>query len=205
MDIHILDIQLRFYTTIVLGWWLYQTIFLSSRKVFQGKSVILYFYHTCFLTWYVHPTYYAVGTNFYLESLFSAQPINLVVEEVSRNKLEVQTPITYSINPKEINLFVWNNSILALMKSGAPFFRIDIICRIYLNVKYFSVVCLRICYDKLAVKTRLTTTGHLFAKKLNFCLPNINWNSVALKCQLLKHTSSFLIHVFVYSTRHEEK
>ena len=60
------------------------------------------------------------------------------------------------------------------MKSGAPFFRIDIICRIYLNVKYFSVVCLRICYDKLAVKTRLTTTGHLFAKKLNFCLPNIN-------------------------------
>ena len=37
------------------------------------------------------------------------------------------------------------------MKSGAPFFRIDIIYMIYFAVKYFSVVCLSIYYEKLAV------------------------------------------------------
>ena len=31
---------------------------------------------------------------------FSAQPINLVVEEITRNKSVVQTPITYFINQK---------------------------------------------------------------------------------------------------------
>ena len=35
-------------------------------------------------------------------------------------------------------------SILSLMKSGAPFFSIDIMYTIYLDVKYFSVVCLSI-------------------------------------------------------------
>ena len=49
------------------------------------------------------------------------------------------------------------------MNSGAPFFRIDIIYMIYLDVKHFSVVCLSICYEKLAIKTALKTMGHLFA------------------------------------------
>ena len=49
----------------------------------------------------------------------------------------------------------------------------DIIYMIYLDVKYFSVVCLSICYEKLAVKTRLTRVGHSFAKKLSFCPPDI--------------------------------
>ena len=54
------------------------------------------------------------------------------------------------------------------MKSGTPFFRIDTMYMIYLNVKYFSVVCLSINYEKLAVKTTLTTMGHFLAKKLNY-------------------------------------
>ena len=60
------------------------------------------------------------------------------------------------------------------MKSGAPFLRIDIISMIYLDVKYFSVVCLSIYYDKSAIKTTLATMGHFFAKKLIFCPSNIN-------------------------------
>ena len=40
---------------------------------------------------------------------------------------------------------------------------------IYLDVRYFSVVCLSIYYEKRAVKTTLKTMGHFFAKKLNFC------------------------------------
>ena len=44
------------------------------------------------------------------------------------------------------------------MKSGAPFFRIDIIYMIYLDVIYFSVVCLGLYYVKLTVKTTLRTT-----------------------------------------------
>ena len=59
---------------------------------------------------------------------------------------------------------------------------------IYLDVKYISFVCLSIYYDKLAVKATLTTMGHFFAKKLNYCLSDIICNSVALKCQCLKHT-----------------
>ena len=101
--------------------------------------------------------------------LFSAQPINLVVEEISRNKSVVQTPITYFINQKEKHVSIRCNSILTLMKSDAPFFRIDIIYMIYLYVKYFSGVCPSISYLKLAVKTILTMVGHFFAKMLNFC------------------------------------
>ena len=85
------------------------------------------------------------------------------------------------------------------MKSGAPFLSIDIIYMIYLDVKYFSVVYLSIYYEKLAVKTVLTTMGHFFAKKLNYCPSDMICNSVALKCQCLKHTSEFLIHVFCIS------
>ena len=47
--------------------------------------------------------------------------------------------------------------IAYLRKSGAPFFLIDIMYMIYLDVKYFSVVCLSIYYEKLTVKTALTT------------------------------------------------
>ena len=74
------------------------------------------------------------------------------------------------------------------MKSGAPFFRIDIMYMIYLDVKYFSVVCLSIYYEKLAVKTKHTTMGHFFAKKLNYCPSETIYNSIALEFQRLKHT-----------------
>ena len=43
--------------------WLYQTIFPSSRKVFQEKSVILFLQHIFFCfrkCGYVHPTYFPV-------------------------------------------------------------------------------------------------------------------------------------------------
>ena len=40
---------------------------------------------------------------------------------------------------------------------------------IYLDVKYFSEVCLSIYYDKYAVKTTLTTMRHFFCKKFK-CL-----------------------------------
>ena len=131
MDIHILDIQLRFYTTIVLGWWLYQTIFLSSRKVFQGKPVILYL----LLIFFLLPNMViclsnifsntTVMTSFHFETLFSTQPINLAVEEISRSKSNVQTPITYFINQKEKHLSIRPNNILTLMKSGELFFHVD--------------------------------------------------------------------------------
>ena len=55
------------------------------------------------------------------------------------------------------------------MKSGAPFFRIDIIYMIYLDVKYFSVVFLSINCEKHAITITLAATGHFFAKKSNFC------------------------------------
>ena len=90
--------------------------------------------------------------------LFSTQPINLVVEEISRNKSAIQTPITGSINQKENHVSIRHNSKLTLIKSDAPFFGIDLMYMIFLDVKYFSVVCLSIYYEKLAVKTALTTT-----------------------------------------------
>ena len=58
-----------------------------------------------------------------------------------------------------------HNKILTLMKSGAPFFCIDIIDMIYLDVKYFSVVCPSIYYEKRAIKATLTSMGRFFAKK----------------------------------------
>ena len=66
------------------------------------------------------------------------------------------------------------------MKSGAPFFRIDIIYIIYLDVKYFSVVCVSIYF----VKTTLTTVEYFFAKKLNVCPSDIIWNSTALNASI---------------------
>ena len=69
------------------------------------------------------------------------------------------------------------------MKFGAPFYRIDIMFTIYLDVDYFSVVCLSIYDEKLAVKTTPTTMGHFFAKKLNYFPPDVICNSLALKCQ----------------------
>ena len=139
--------------------------------------------------------------SFHFETLFSTQLINLFVEEISRNKFVVQTPITYFINQKEKHVSIRHKSILTMMKSGAKFFRIDIIYMIYLNVKYFSVVCLSICQEKLAIKTAFTTMGHFIEKKLNFCLSDIICNSIALKCQCLKHTQKFLIQVFCISNK----
>ena len=82
---------------------------------------------------------------------------------MSRNKPVVQTLVTYIMNQNVKHVFIRYNSILTLMNSGAPFFRIDIIYMIYLDVKHFSVVCLSICYEKLAIKTAFKTIGHLFA------------------------------------------
>ena len=59
------------------------------------------------------------------------------------------------------------------MKSNAPFFRIDIIYMTCLYGNFFSVVCVSICYEKLAVKTTLTRVGYFFAKNLNFCPSDI--------------------------------
>ena len=98
------------------------------------------------------------------------------------------------------------------MKSEAPAFSIDIIYMIYLDVKYFSVVCLSIYYEKPAVKTTLTTIAHFFAKNLNYCPSGIICSSVALKCQCfethLKKINSFkliklinLILVFCMSNK----
>ena len=129
--------------------------------------------------------------------MFSTQPIDSVVEEISRIKYVDQTTITYFINQKEKHMFIRHNSTLTLMKSGAPFFRIDIMYMIYLNVNFLSVVCLSIYYEKLTVKTTLTTIGHLFAIKLNYCQSNIICNSIALKCQCLKH---FLKHLKIFDS-----
>ena len=70
--------------------------------------------------------------------------LSLVDEEISGNKSIVRSPITYFINQIEKHVLIQHNSILTLMKSGAPFLRIDIIYRIYLDVKYFSIVFLSI-------------------------------------------------------------
>ena len=122
------------------------------------------------------------------QTLFSTQPVTLVVEEISWDKSAVETPITYFINQKEKHVSIRRNSTLILMKSGTPFFRIDIMYMIYLDVRYFSVVFLSIYYEKLAVKTRLIMMGHFFAKKSNYCPFDIICNSIVLKCHCLKHT-----------------
>ena len=87
--------------------------------------------------------------------MFSTQPINLVVEEISQNKPVVQTPITYFKNKKKWYISIRHNSIFTLIKLEVPFFRTDIIYMIYFDMKYFSVACLSIYYEKLAVKTTL--------------------------------------------------
>ena len=61
------------------------------------------------------------------------------------------------------------------------FFRIDMMRLIFLDVKFFPIFCLRIYYKELAVKTALTTMGHFFAMKLNYCPSDIICNSIALK------------------------
>ena len=131
---------------------------------------------------------YVVRTGFHFETLIYTHRINLVVEEISRNKPIVQTPITYFINKKGKHVSIRHNSILTLMKSGAPYFQIDMMHTIFLDVKYFSVIRLSILYEQLAVKTTLTTMGHFFAKKLHYCQSDIICNSILLKCQCLKHT-----------------
>ena len=131
---------------------------------------------------------YVVRASFHFETLFSTRPIKLVVEEINRNKSVALTPITFFIHQKEKHMSIRHNSILTLMKSGVSFFHIGVMYMIYLDVKYFSVVCLSIYYEKLAVKTTLTAMGHFFVKKLNYCPSDIICNSIPLKCQCLKHT-----------------
>ena len=125
---------------------------------------------------------YVVRTCFHFETLFSTRPTNLVVEEISRKKSAVPTPIPYLLNQKEKHVSIQHNSILTVMKSGAPFFRIDIIYMTDLDVKYFTVVCLSIYYEKLAVITMLTTIGYFSATNLSYCPSDIICNSIALKC-----------------------
>ena len=108
-----------------------------------------------------------------IKTLFSTQPINLVVAEISQNKPVVQTPVTCFINQKEKHLSIRHNCILTLIKSGAPFFRIRIVYMIYLDMEYFTVVCLSIYNKKVAVKTTFTVMEHFFAEKLSFCPTDI--------------------------------
>ena len=82
-------------------------------------------------------------------------------------------------------------SYIIAYKSGAPFFRFDILYIIDLDVKCLSEVFLSIYYEKPAAKTKLKMMRHFFAKKLHFCPPAITWDSIALKCQCLKHTPKF--------------
>ena len=70
--------------------------------------------------------------------VFYSAYINLVIEENSQNKPDVQTPITYFINQKEKHVSIRHNSILTLMESGVSFFCIDMIYVICLDVKYFQ-------------------------------------------------------------------
>ena len=122
---------------------------------------------------------------FNVESMWSV--CRVVVEEISRNKSAAQTPITDFINEKENHVSIRHKIILTLMKFiSYLFLSIDIMYMIYLDVKYFSVVCLSIYYEKPAIKTTLTTMGHFFEKKLSCCPSEIICNSVALKCQCLK-------------------
>ena len=75
---------------------------------------------------------YVVRTSFHFETLIYTQPINLVFEEIFRNKSVVQSPITYFIKQKEKHVSIRHNSILILLKSGAPFYRINMMYIIYL-------------------------------------------------------------------------
>ena len=125
-------------------------IFTSTNVMFLGQVFTL---KRCFLL--------SLSTQLLQESL----EINLL--------FKLQSPILIWYKLKRKNVSIRHNSILTLMKSGAPFYRIDIIYMIYLDVKYFSVVCLSINYEEFAVKTTLTTMRHFFAKKLNFCPSDI--------------------------------
>ena len=90
------------------------------------------------------------------------------------------------------------------MKSRAPLLSIDIMYMIDLDVNYFSVVCLSIYYEKPAVKTKITTMGHFFAKKLNQCPSDIICNSI--KMPLLEtHFKHFSLCFFVYHTNPDEE
>ena len=68
-----------------------------------------------------------LGEVFTLKCSFLLKPINLVVEEISQNKPFLQTLIIYFINQTEKHVSIQHYNVLTLMKSGAPFFRVDII------------------------------------------------------------------------------
>ena len=139
MGIHILVIQFCFNMGVAL-------IVTSNDFSFQQESISRKIRNIILVTYFFSVSSYAdmsirhifqyycyvVRISFHFETLIYTQSINLVVEEISRNKSVVQTPITYFINQKEKHVSIRHNSILTLMKSGAPFFRIDIIYMIYL-------------------------------------------------------------------------
>ena len=66
----------------------------------------------------------------------------------------------------------------------------------YLDVKYLLVVCLCIYYEKVAVKTTLTTMGHSFEKKLIFFPSDII--QITLKTTVLNTLQNFQFMLFVY-------
>ena len=99
--------------------------------------------------WYVHPTYFPV----LMLCCCDKFPLwNTVF--YSANQLSCWRNLSKKISYSNSNhrfykskrkAYVYSAcSILSLMKSGAPFFSIDIMYTIYLDVKYFSVVYLSI-------------------------------------------------------------
>ena len=74
---------------------------------------------------------------------------------------------------------IQHNSTLTLIKSGAPFFRIDMIHMVHLNVKYFSVVSLGIYHEKLPVKTTLKTIKKKQKNLKIFQSNSVGWTNVA--------------------------
>ena len=124
--------------------------------------------------------------------LLSLQTI--VVEETSRNKSAIQTPITDFINKKENHVCIQHNSILTLIKSDTPFFGIDIMYMIYLDVRYFSIVCLSIFYKKPVVKTALTTMSLLY-KEVKLLSVRHNLLEIPLFETRLKTVNSCFLYI----------
>ena len=131
--------------------------FSSQWKVFQGKSVILYLQHTFVL----FPNMLICPSD-----IFSSTSV-MLLGQVSA----LWNAVFYSA----YQLSCWRS----FDEIWGTIFGIDIMYMIYLDVKYFSVVCLSIYYEKPAIKTTLRTMEHCFAKKLNYCPSDIICNSVA--------------------------
>ena len=127
---------------------------------------------------------YIVRSSFHFETLFSAQPINLVVEEITRNKSVVQTPITYFINRKGKRVYR-HNSILTLDEIRGTIFPHwynvhDLSwCKLFFS-SFSQDLLWETCCKKRDYKKK--------AKNMNYCPSDIICNSFTLKYQCLKHT-----------------